>query len=525
MIGIETENIFSPRLPCRLAGSLRLRLRTAYRTTSVLILFLLAGLTVQSPPRVFLIGDSTMADKPLIGNPERGWGQVFPLFFQANIMIENHARNGRSTKSFIAEGRWNTVLERLQPGDYVMIQFGHNDAKKEDSTRYAEAHTDYKANLLAFVRDARAKNANPILLTPVVRRRFNAKGEFYDVHGDYPGVVREVAAMENVPLLDVHKRSMELLTQLGAEESNALFLRASPGEFSAIPNGKKDDTHFTWRGASQIASLVVEELRKIQSPLASYLLPESPPPFVGIQKTVLLDCYFNNEWRTDSTGKSVRFHYVWHDSTNSGFSMLGKIISNTGATIDTLCQRPTQQRLHHANIYILVDPDTPKENPNPNYINQESITVISEWVSNGGVLILFGNDKGNAEFEHLNSLAERFGIHFNEDSRNRVTGTQFELGTFEKFPSHPLFKNVRKIFIKELSTLRIQSPAESVLTDNGDVIMACAKFGKGLVFAVGDPWLYNEYMGTWRLPDGYDNAKAANNLFSWLLNYTNKSIH
>jgi lysophospholipase L1-like esterase len=483
----------------------------------LLMVPLISGWMLKPEPKVFLVGDSTMADKPLVGNPERGWGQVFPLFFQAGVSFENHARNGRSTKSFIAEGRWSTVLDRLQAGDYVMIQFGHNDAKKEDATRYAAAYTEYKSNLLKFVRDARARSATPILLTPVVRRRFDANGKFFDVHGDYPDVVREVAAVESVPMLDLQKKSMNLLTQLGAEESTNLFLRASPGEFSAMPNGKKDDTHFSWRGAALVASLVVEELKQTQSPLASYLLPESPAPFVGIGKTVLLDCYFNNEWRVDSTGKSSRYHYVWHDSTNSGYSILGSIITNTGAVIDTLCKPPSQKNLRHASIYILVDPDTPKETQSPNYMNQEAARAITAWVENGGVLVLLENDKGNAEFDHFNGLAERFGIQFNEDSRNRVAGKEYQVGTFERFPDHPIFKDVRQIFIKELSTLQIQSPAEAVLSHNGDVIIAFAKYGKGGVFAVGDPWFYNEYMDNRRLPEGFDNPKAAENLFRWLL--------
>ncbi len=168
-------------------------------------------------------------------------------------------------------------------------------------------------------------------------------------------------------------------------------------------------------------------------------------------------------------------------------------------------------------MYIIVDPDTPRETENPNYIDSNAANAIAKWVSAGGVLVLFGNDKGNAEFDHFNQLAERFGIQFNEDSRNHVIGKEYQTGTFEKFPDHPLFRDVRRIFIKELSTLEIRKPATAVFADSGHVVMASAQFGKGLVFAVGDPWFYDEYMGTWRLPEGYDNPKAADNLFRWLL--------
>jgi unsaturated rhamnogalacturonyl hydrolase len=459
-----------------------------------------------------------MADKPLIGNPERGWGQFFPLFLREDVVVENHARNGRSTKSFVREGRWDSVCAKLVPGDHVLIQFGHNDAKKEDSTRYAEAHTDYKANLMRFVQDARAREAIPILITPVCRRRFDDTGKFYDVHGDYPAVVREVGAQENVSVIDLNRMSFELFSKLGQDATERLFLRAAPKEFSAIPDGKKDDTHFNSVGAEEVAKLVVAGLRGLDLPLVKFLKPEVS--FVGNELMVLLDNFYNNEWREDSTGKSVRYHYVWHDTTNSGFSILGRLITNSGACIDTLCQAPTPESLKRASIYLVVDPDTPKETQSPNYIDGKAITAIVEWVRSGGVLVLLGNDKGNAEFEHWNNLAAQFGIRFIEDSRNRVVGREFKVGTFDSFPEHPLFTGIRQVYIKELSTLRIQTPATEVFSEGGDVIMAFAEVGSGAVFAVGDPWFYNEYMDQRRLPEGYDNEKAANNLFGWLFRLT-----
>ena len=234
-------------------------------------------------------------------------------------------------------------------------------------------------------------------------------------------------------------------------------------------------------------------------------------------KVVLLDCYFNNEWKKNSEGRLVRYHYVWDDTMNSGYSQLAGIIERGGNIVDTLCHEPTSDALRSASVYIIVDPDTPEETSDPHFIDEETIDILTRWVGNGGALVLFGNDKENAEFEHLNRLAGRFGIQFNEDSRNRVTGKNFEIGTFDILPDHPLFAGVNKIFIKELSTLKVQEPAQAVLTQGGDVIMAFARSGKGCAFAVGDPWLYNEYMDGRKLPAGYDNAKAAENLFQWLL--------
>lgn len=193
---------------------------------------------------IFLVGDSTLADKPYTnGNPEKGWGQVFPLYFKAGIRIENHAVNGRSTKSFRDQGRWDIVLDRMKPGDYVIIEFGHNDQKSDDTTRYAAAETDYKLNLIRFVEEVRAKRGIPILATPIVRRKFDEEGVFVDTHGKYPDVVREVAKAKKTPLLDLHRLSESLLVQFGAERSKMLFLHFEPGDYPSLPKGKVDDTH------------------------------------------------------------------------------------------------------------------------------------------------------------------------------------------------------------------------------------------------------------------------------------------
>ena len=220
---------------------------------------------------IYMIGDSTMADKPYDnGNPEKGWGQVFPLYFKEAVRIENHAVNGRSTKSFIDQGRWEVVREKITPGDYVIIEFGHNDAKKEDSTRFADTNTTYRWNLEKFVDETREMGGIPILATPIVRRRFDEEGNFYDVHGDYPKVVREVAVEKNVILLDMHSKSEALLIQYGEENSKQLFLHIAPGEYPSLPDGKTDDTHFSPTGAFRICDLAVEEIKLKVSELAGF---------------------------------------------------------------------------------------------------------------------------------------------------------------------------------------------------------------------------------------------------------------
>ena len=244
---------------------------------NLILLFLVcscfAFLVPYKKPTIFLIGDSTMANKPLEDNPERGWGQLFPNYITGDVEIQNHAVNGRSTKSFINEHRWDTVMIRLKAGDYVMIQFGHNDSKVEDSNRSAPANTLYKANLERFVNDVRSKGATPVLITPVMRRKFEAAGKFVDQHGDYPGVVKEVAAAMNVALIDLHKSSEALIVKEGVEDSRRLFLNIPANHFKNYKGKEEDNTHFSEYGASSVASLVCQSIKEQNLPLAKYLKP------------------------------------------------------------------------------------------------------------------------------------------------------------------------------------------------------------------------------------------------------------
>jgi len=238
---------------------------------------------------------------------------------------------------------------------------------------------------------------------------------------------------------------------------------------------------------------------------------------VGAGKTVMLDSYFNDEHRKDITGRIVSYHYKWDEMTNNGFSTLGHIFNNYGVKTETLYTGPTTQNLSKSNIYIIVDPDILKENPNTKYIEESHIKAISDWVHAGGVLIVLNNDTGNAEFAHLNKLMLKFGIQYNYDSRNHVQGTQFEQGAIYIPEGNSIFKTGRKVYIKEISTLRVTSPATSALTDKKDVIVAVAKYGKGTVFAVGDPWFYNEYTDGRKLPYDFQNFEAANDLAKWAI--------
>jgi unsaturated rhamnogalacturonyl hydrolase len=239
------------------------------------------------------------------------------------------------------------------------------------------------------------------------------------------------------------------------------------------------------------------------------------------EKTVLLDSYFNNEYVRDSSGAKHSWHYKWDEHDNGGFSLLADVFVNNGISTKTSFERPSKKILQEANIYIIVDPDIPKENPQPNYIEPQDVETIYNWVRGGGVLVIMGNDTGNAEFDHFNMLASKFGIQFNKDSRNNVVDDHFETGAISVNGTNTIFKTTKKIFLKGISTLHITKPAVAVLTDQGDVIMAMAKIGKGAVFAVGDPWLYNEYTDGKKLPSDYENYNAAKELVNWLVKQVN----
>jgi unsaturated rhamnogalacturonyl hydrolase len=236
---------------------------------------------------------------------------------------------------------------------------------------------------------------------------------------------------------------------------------------------------------------------------------------LGSQPVVGLDNWFNHE--TDAkTGKP--FHYLWTDTQFSGYSQWGGIFKSRGFKLETL-GKPDKKALKNTDVYIIVDPDTTSENTSPNYIKTEDIKVITDWVRRGGVLAVLANDAPNCEFINMNRLMKEFGMTFNHVSLHRVTGTEFEMGACKGLPSHPLFKGVSKIYIKEVSDINISNKATSILTENGKVLMAETAFGKGYVFAIGDPWIYNEYIGHDRLPESFENRKAAENLTDILLSH------
>lgn len=251
--------------------------------------------------------------------------------------------------------------------------------------------------------------------------------------------------------------------------------------------------------------------------LAAAEMEMAAMPKPGLGKTVTVDNFFNNEFMNGPAGAKIPFHYLWEEDDNNGFSLLGHVFNTAGVATKTLKQAPDKASLKGTDIYIIVDPDTEKETAKPNYMTPAHAAQIGEWVKAGGVLVLLLNDVGNCELTKFNTLPELFGIHFNEDSRNKVQGLNFEQGAISIPAGNTIFKTAKKVYIKEISTIQVKDKAVAALTDKGDVIVATAKYGKGTVFAVGDPWFYNEYIDGRKLPADLENFKATNDLVNWLI--------
>lgn len=217
--------------------------------------------------RIFLAGDSTIAIKETKAYPETGWGMPFVHFWDSTVTVVNRAKNGRSTKTFISEGLWKSIVDEAKEGDYVIIQFGHNDESKDKAERYATPDT-FKMNLTRFIKETREKKATPILFTPVSRRKFDKEGNAIETHTAYSALTKEVAKEQNVLFFDLDEKSRALYQQFGEDNSKLLFLQLQPGEHPNYPEGKIDNTHFNELGARLIAQLVLSELRKLVPDLA-----------------------------------------------------------------------------------------------------------------------------------------------------------------------------------------------------------------------------------------------------------------
>jgi unsaturated rhamnogalacturonyl hydrolase len=237
----------------------------------------------------------------------------------------------------------------------------------------------------------------------------------------------------------------------------------------------------------------------------------------GAGQKVLLDAWYNSQTRKNAAGETEYFHYKWDDSSNSGFSLFGQMFRSYGLVTDTLYTAPTLAKLKGAQYYIIVSPDNPAKNPNPHYMTSADANEITVWVKRGGVLLLMENDPANADITHLDLLADKFGLHFNNVLTHHVIGDQHEMGRMEVPADGSLFHHSHILFMKDTCSLALTKNAVPLLRYKGDTLMAYAKYGKGTVYAVADPWLYNEYTDGHNLPAEYDNYAAGMELIPWLL--------
>ena len=249
---------------------------------AITLLMLTSAFTMRKTVTVFMIGDSTMANKDTTGGKqERGWGMMLQQYFKSGVVVDNHAVNGRSSKSFIDEGRWDVVLSKMKPGDYVIIQFGHND-EKPAADRHTDPGTTFDANLRRFVLESRAKGGIPILCNAVVRRNFYRQVDssvddeslrnttyedekvnsdtLIDTHGAYLQSPRNVARELGVPFIDANRVTHDLEQGMGIEGSRRLHMWFRPGEHPSVPKGRKDNTHYNVYGATVVAGLLAEEI-------------------------------------------------------------------------------------------------------------------------------------------------------------------------------------------------------------------------------------------------------------------------
>ena len=237
----------------------------------------------------------------------------------------------------------------------------------------------------------------------------------------------------------------------------------------------------------------------------------------GLGDTFLLDAWYNSQTRKNAAGQTELFHYKWDDFSNSGFSLFGHIFRSYGVETKTLESAPTTEKLKGAQFYIIVSPDISAKNPNPHYMTAEDAKQIVAWVKAGGVLVMMENDPANSDIPHMDLLADRFGLHFNNVLVHHVIGDDFAMGRIDLPDAAPPFAHPHVLYMKDTCSLTLSQGAIPLMRYKGDLLMAMAKYGKGMVFAVTDPWLYNEYTDGRKLPAEYDNFAAGKEFVKWLL--------
>lgn len=422
---------------------------------------------------------------PQTGNSPHFWGRALGWFGMAMVDVLDHFPEGHPGKDSIIQvlNRFAKAISKVQDAKsglwYDIVDMADNPKNyKEASASSMLVYTIAKAVRKGYIPASFAKNAK--------------KG--------YDGIIKEFIEVDANGQTNL--KGTVSVSGLGGKpyrDGSFDYYMSEP----VVVNDPKG------MGAFILCSVEME-------------MATLPKP--GKAKNVVMDNYFNNEWRTNGFGANMRRHYTWDEMENGGFSLFGNIWEAYGANLSGLETAPTAANLKNASVYIIVDPDHYKDNKKPNYMDEAAATAIAGWVKNGGVLLLMANDSVNCDLQHLNILADKFGIHFSDKGRNMVKNNEFETGAIYNKNTNPVFKQTKKMFLKEISVIEVSSPATSVIAQDGDVIFATAKYGKGTVFAVGDPWIYNEYVDGRKIPAAYDNFTATNELVQWLLSQATASV-
>ena len=253
--------------------------------------------------------------------------------------------------------------------------------------------------------------------------------------------------------------------------------------------------------------------------VAAAELDLAPSATLARGQTILLDAWYNSQQRMNAAGQMESFHYKWSDMSDSGYALLGHLFRSYGAATETLYSAPTSDALSKARYYLIASPDIPAKNPHPHYMTTRDADEIAAWVKDGGVLMLMENDPPNADISHLNLLADRFGIHFEDVLHHHILGEHVEDGRIPVDGRGPLFHHSHTLYMKDTCAISLSGPAVALLRDRGDVVMASTKYGRGAVFAAVDPWLYNEYTDGRKDPriyDQFDNFAGGKELVQWL---------
>jgi unsaturated rhamnogalacturonyl hydrolase len=292
------------------------------------------------------------------------------------------------------------------------------------------------------------------------------------------------------------------------------------GEFDYYIHEPVVDQDAKGVGAFMLAGSEMEQASNAPiGPAKTGLLPSSKDyrsgaPASTRKVTALVDAWFNSQTRKNAFGQTESFHYKWSDDSNNGYSFFGRAFRRYGVKLATEPAAPTAASLAQAQIYVIASPDIPSKNPNPHYMDKASGAAIEAWVKNGGVLLLFSNDRDNTEFEHFNTLSDRFGIHFNPVLSHHVVEPDHSTGEVVIPPGTGIFGDGFKAYMKDTSTITVSGPAKAMVTDHGDVMIAISHVGKGVVLAVVDPWFYNEYSDGRKMGE-YKGFEAAKDVAEW----------